>query len=249
MPFSNLCNRRNPRALAERSDSGILALDGRVSSLRAPRNHLANTPRSRGLSRGDAGPRCRHPAPGDGAHDAAPPASARRATRLVCTRSAWLHPLRRYRPQPDSLVRASDTRCRTPRPIRRSRAEHQNRFAMTCVTTSWSRCSGCLPLKRPARVDAKGAAAAAAALAGRREQPVTRCCSRFEKRKLDSLPHRFGRWFERRASLSNFCNQFLSTSTTTNRSNLRRVSPVEDARSAASRTVRSPTTSEVRGRA
>lgn len=128
-----------------------------VSSLRAPRNHLANTPRSRGLSRGDAGPRCRHPAPGDGAHDAAPPASARRATRLVCTRSAWLHPLRRYRPQPDSLVRASDTRCRTPRPIRRSRAEHQNRFAMTCVTTSWSRCSGCLPLKRPAMVDAKKA--------------------------------------------------------------------------------------------
>jgi hypothetical protein len=95
----------------------------------------------------------------------------------------------------------------------------------------------------------KGGIEAAAASAGLRRQPGTRCCPRFEKRGLDSLPHRFGRWFEGRASLFNFCNQYLPTSTTTDRSNLDRVSPVEDSSGAASRPERSPSAFEVRGQA
>lgn len=111
--------------------------------------------------------------------------------------------MRCSRPRPDPFVHASDTRCRAaaldPRTVLLRR---QNGFPTTLVIPSWCCRSRCLPLRKARRGSApKGAVVAAATFAGRRRQPVTRCCPRFEKRRLDSLPHRFGRWFDGRASL------------------------------------------------
>lgn len=154
MPLSNLCNRRQLTCTRRRSDSGNPLLTHREGDL-SPGERLdrAKTGRvaaeivpSRRRTAFD-----RHPAPGDDAHDSAPPASACRAKRPSCKHGdRVLGPARRFRPQPDALVRASDTRCRAAaHDPKIACLDAENGFPTKRVIASWFRRSGCLPSNRP----------------------------------------------------------------------------------------------------